>query len=234
MTTPAVIAIRGNDGAKLRGIYDFSGVDSSYILYSGNDGEEWYDVIKYSSQYWKVNVTGAKSKLGTPSSSNSNYVLYTKFQFMATNSLVADSIVMEKDGEILFRAEDGTVECKTGVFENVDVSGAITANTLDLAIDKSFYLVSSGATIILPALTSGFAREITVVTRQDYLNANTTLTFKGETPNVRIGTPTYDSSSVTNQITTGTGVFKCIGYYYNSYTYWFVARLTIASTISTS
>jgi hypothetical protein len=120
------------------------------------------------------------------------------------------------------------------VFENVDVSGAITANTLDLAIDKSFYLVSSGATIILPALTSGFAREITVVTRQDYLNANTTLTFKGETPNVRIGTPTYDSSSVTNQITTGTGVFKCIGYYYNSYTYWFVARLTIASTISTS
>jgi hypothetical protein len=170
MTTPAVIALRGYDGARLRGIYAFSSLASSYTLYSGTNGEEWYDVVKYGSYYWKVAVTGTVSTLGTPSASNSNYKQYTTFQFMATNSLVADSIVMEKNGVVLFRAEDGNVECKTGVFENVEVSGNITAKTLNLGFGTGdteaaslFCLPNLGSDeLVFPALEEGSSREYTL------------------------------------------------------------------------
>jgi hypothetical protein len=224
---------QGEKGPAMRGVQNWEDITDGYQFYSGATGENFYDVVLYGSAYWKCKSSHTKSSSNTPSASSAYWEVFTNFKLVSTECLLADAIYMkDSSGNLVFKAQDGEVECKQGTFENVDVSGNITASTLDLAKDKSFYLASAGATVILPELSNAeYAREITVLTRQEYLNLNSTLTFKGETSNVRIGLPTYDASAITNSITTGTGAFKCIGYCYVGYTYWFVTRLTIATSI---
>jgi hypothetical protein len=98
----------------------------------GGDNELYYDVVWYDSTYWTPNgVSGTKSTLGTPSASNTKWKQYDYDEFIASKSIITDAINMvdSETGEVIFSAAGGEVNCKRGTFENVTVSGKITAGT---------------------------------------------------------------------------------------------------------
>lgn len=129
------------DGATLRGPQAWSDCAVGYNFQAGGPGDEWKDVVLYNGNYYscvKSHTKTAGNYPGSTVANNSGYwQLGDKIELVATKILLTTYALVEnlgvtaiemkdKDGNILFQAKDGTVTCKTGVFNNIDVqSGTI-------------------------------------------------------------------------------------------------------------
>lgn len=89
-------------------------------------------------------------------------------------NLIAEGIIMQDDnGNVVFRASRGTVECNKGIFHDVTVYGEIEASVLSLTVDVSGDAgVPDGAicinksNITLPELPLGSVRTIKILNPQ--------------------------------------------------------------------
>ncbi len=243
-TTPAVISLRASDGkrgASLHRIYDWSEISSltSLTLYSASGETDYFDIIYNGGGYFMPAKDGTVSSLGTPAKTNSNYELEENFAYIVTKAVIADSISMtDNDGAVVFEAKDGNVTCKTGNFENVKVSGNITASTLDLQSDKSAMIVSPGDTVTLPALEEGYARRVLLIINRLKRNTNYPITVQGEEDGVYIDKPkqqiigdtaiqVYNTSQV--YASDGGCDYEAVGFYYGGFTYWAIYKLSDAT-----
>lgn len=136
---------KGERGASLRGPQDWKEVGSGYQFYSGAEGEPYLDVVIYNDSYYLCKTTHTKVNTNYPGSLNDRvrklWQLGDKIDLVATKVLLseygviknlgAEGITMKDDeGNVVFQAEKGNVTCKTGTFENVNVSGIIKANLM--------------------------------------------------------------------------------------------------------
>lgn len=133
--------------AVLRGPQAWSDCADGYSFQSGGDGDEWKDVVMYGDNFYSCMVNHSKTPTNYPGSSddqaNGYWRLGDKIELVATKLLLAQYALVKNlgvecidmkdaEGNILFQAKDGTVTCKTGTFENISVSGEITAYQLNL------------------------------------------------------------------------------------------------------
>lgn len=136
---------KGERGASLRGPQDWKEVGSGYQFYSGADGEPYLDFVVYKNNYYLCKKSHTKSIFNYPTSSFDNnsglWQLSDKIDMVATKVLLSQYICVENlgaeaiemkddDGNLVFLAKGGNVTCKTGTFENVNVSGIIKANLM--------------------------------------------------------------------------------------------------------
>jgi len=130
---------KGEQGAALRGPQAWSDCATGYAFQSGAAGEKFIDVVIYQNNYYVCKASHTKNSSNYPGSSagNSLWQLGDKIDLVATKILLAtyalvhnlgvEAIDMkDSNGNILFQAKDGTVTCRTGIFQNIDVqSGKI-------------------------------------------------------------------------------------------------------------
>ena len=115
-------------------------------------------------------------------------------------------------GNILFQAKGGNVTCKTGTFENIKVSGDITAEYLNLKLstadhyedapalaDGSICIQSSG--IILPELPAGTARSMRVLNSLQSRTSPGNLVLKPATSKVLISKTLSEMNAVNANVT---------------------------------
>lgn len=136
---------KGERGATLRGPQDWSEVGYGYQFYSGAAGEPYLDVVVYKNNYYPCKKSHTKTSTNYPTSSVDSirgyWQLGDKIDLVATKVLLseygviknlgAEGITMkDKEGNVVFQAEGGDLTCKTGTFENVNVSGIIKANLM--------------------------------------------------------------------------------------------------------
>jgi hypothetical protein len=122
----------GEKGAAVRGIPDWGSVAVGFKFLSGASGESFYDVVRYNGYYWRCTTSHTKTSTNYPSSTSSYWTIYEYTDFIATKSLITDGIIMSDDeGNLLFRAEGGVVECNTGKFKDVQVQGDVIVGTYD-------------------------------------------------------------------------------------------------------
>ena len=138
-------AYKGDRGATLRGPQDWKSVSTGYQFYSGAEGEPYLDCVVYEGFYYMCKKSHTKSALNFPESSFDNnsglWQLADKIDMVATQLLLATYIrvknlgaaaieMEDKEGNLVFVAKGGNVTCKTGTFENVDVSGIVRAKLI--------------------------------------------------------------------------------------------------------
>ncbi len=130
---------KGDRGPALRGPQAWADVAVGYSFQAGAAGEQWKDVVLYNGNYYSCKTSHTKTASNYPGSTagNSLWQLGDRIELVATKILLATYALVEnlgvetidmKDssGNILFRAKDGNVTCKTGTFDNVTVqSGKI-------------------------------------------------------------------------------------------------------------
>jgi hypothetical protein len=132
---------KGERGAAFRGVPEWENVATGFDFKSGGEGEEFYDVVHHNGYYWQCVVSHTKTASNYPSSNSSDsgssyWRIYEVTDFTATRSLITDAIHMvDEDGNILFAAEGGTVECNTGKFRNVQVQGDVIIGDYDEETD---------------------------------------------------------------------------------------------------
>lgn len=131
---------KGERGPALRGPQAWSDCATGYAFQAGNTGEEWKDVVLYNGNYYSCKKSHTKTASNYPGSttavSNGYWQLGDKIELVATKILLATYALVEnlgvtaidmkdKNGDILFQAKNGNVTCKTGTFENVNISGKL-------------------------------------------------------------------------------------------------------------
>ena len=132
---------KGEQGATLRGPQAWSDCATGYAFQAGGAGDEWKDVVLYNNQYYVCKVSHTKTSSNYPGSTAANnsglWQLGDNIELVATKILLATYALVENlgvtaidmkdaNGNVLFQAKDGTVQCKTGVFNNIHVqSGQI-------------------------------------------------------------------------------------------------------------
>lgn len=136
---------KGERGATLRGPQDWKEVGYGYQFYSGAEGEPYLDVVIYNDSYYLCKTTHRKANTNCPGSLNDGvrklWQLGDKIDLVATKVLLseygviknlgAEGITMkDKEGNVVFKAEKGSLICKVGTFENVDVSGIMHASLM--------------------------------------------------------------------------------------------------------
>ena len=188
---------KGDKGAALRGPQAWSDCATGYSFQAGGQGDTWKDVVLYGDNYYSCVKNHTKTATNYPGStedSNNGYwQLGDKIELVATKILLAtyalvknlgvEAIDMkDNNGNVLFQAKNGNVVCKTGTFENINISGIvrsqlfygtakqITTNTYTINPDTepyNWYVVSNpmkSHSIILPLATSYDGLEINVIT----------------------------------------------------------------------
>lgn len=143
---------KGDRGPVLRGPQDWTDCADGYPFESGAEGEQWQDVVIYDGHFYSCEKSHTKSFATFPNSpadgQHHYWQLATKMDIIATKILLSTYALVKNlgvetidmrdaDGNILFQAKDGNVTCKTGDFENITVSGHVTANVLDLKISSA-------------------------------------------------------------------------------------------------
>lgn len=180
---------KGDRGPALRGPQAWSDCANGYAFQAGGNGEAWKDVVMYGNNYYSCIKSHSKSATNYPGSTNDQnnkyWQLGDKIELVATKILLATYALVKnlgvecidmKDakGNVLFQAKDGNVTCKTGTFENIKVSGDITAEYLNLKTSTANHsednptlangAICNGASgIILPELPQGTARSMRVL-----------------------------------------------------------------------
>lgn len=134
---------KGERGATLRGPQNWSEVSSGYHFYSGAAGEPYLDVVIYENNYYLCKKSHTKNARNYPTGglddTNGYWQLGDKIDLVATKVLLAqygviknlgaEGITMkDKEGNVVFKAEKGSLICKVGTFENIDVSGIMHAS----------------------------------------------------------------------------------------------------------
>ncbi len=188
---------KGEKGAALRGPQAWSDCATGYSFQAGGQGDTWKDVVIYGDNYYSCVKNHAKTATNYPGSTEDNnngyWQLGDKIELVATKILLAtyalvknlgvEAIDMkDNNGNILFQAKDGNVICKTGTFENINISGIVRSklfygsvkqiNTGTYAINPSeepynWYVISnpiSGHYLILPQASLWDGLEINIIT----------------------------------------------------------------------
>lgn len=142
---------KGERGATLRGPQDWKEVGYGYQFYSGAEGEPYLDVVIYNDSYYLCKTTHTKANTNCPGSLNDGvrklWQLGDKIDLVATKVLLseygviknlgAEGITMkDKEGNVVFKAEKGSLICKVGTFENVNVSGIVHASLMYSSVKK--------------------------------------------------------------------------------------------------
>ena len=141
-TTPVIIGAygeKGDDGgrgATLRGPQAWSDCAEGYAFNAGGSGETWIDVVLYNNQYYVCKVSHAKSSSNYPGSTadvnGGLWQLGDSVDLVASKILLSTYALVENlgvtaiemkdaDGNMMFEAKDGVVQCRTGVFNNINV-----------------------------------------------------------------------------------------------------------------
>lgn len=193
---------RGDRGATLRGPQSWDNCGIGYDFQCGASGEEWKDVVIYDSGYYsciKSHVKTATNFPGSDEDKNNHYwrlgspiemviakIIMSQYQ-LVDNLGVKVIDMQDKNGKTVFLAKDGKVICKSGTFENVNVSGDISVGRLRYientvtdgksVINGSF--IRGGGTYILPHLEDGEFMRV-VVFNPIITRSSPPATLKGE------------------------------------------------------
>lgn len=176
---------KGETGATLRGPQSWSNCGNGYSFQAGAAGEEWKDVVFYDSGFYsciKSHVKSATNYPGSDEDTNNGYWrLGSPFEMVVANLILSQFQIVEnlgvrtiemkdKDGNIVFRAKDGNLDCKGGIFQNVSVSGDVSVGRLRYnentvtdgtsVINGSF--IMGWGTYVLPHLKDGEFMRIVV------------------------------------------------------------------------
>lgn len=250
---------KGEPGAVLRGPQAWSDCATGYAFQCGAEGEAWKDVVLYGDNYYSCVKSHAKTADNYPGStadqSNGYWRLGDKIELVATKILLASYALVKNlgvecidmrdaAGNILFQAKDGNVTCKTGTFENIKVSGDITAEYLNLKLSTGLHYEESPALangsicvqasgIILPELPIGTARSMRVLNSLQSRTTPENLVLKPASPNVRISKTLSEMSAVNANVTlascgyNGSKYIELIGIHRpdSSYTYWLLSEM---------
>lgn len=232
---------KGDRGPALRGPQAWSDCAVGYTFQSGANGEEYKDVVLYGNNYYsciKSHTKTASNNPGSATDTNSGlWKLADKLEMVATKLLLAqyaliknlgvEAVEMQDEtGNIVFKAKDGDVVCKSGTFENVTVTGNIVAKSIRLRITSNNAnidgAVAGGAwndPIVLPELPNGECVNLKI-----YAPCGTRLSpeaeVKPQNTNVKIwihGETTIASSTTK---TLGFGLFDAVGLGIGGNTIW--------------
>jgi hypothetical protein len=218
---------KGDRGPALRGPQAWSDCATGYGFQCGAEGEAWKDVVLYGNNYYSCVKSHTKTASNYPGSttdqSNGYWQLGDKIELVATKILLATYALVKNlgvecidmrdaAGNILFQAKDGNVTCKTGTFENIKVSGDITAEYLNLKLSTgqhyedapalangSICIQASG--IILPELPAGTARSMRVLNSLQTRTSPGNLVLKPATPKVLISKTLSEMNAVNANVT---------------------------------
>ncbi len=167
----------------------------------------------------------------------SNYAL--------VKNLGAEAIEMrDSNGNLMFEAKDGVVTCNVGNFKNVNISGALTAQTLDLKLSTQNHrgdyspapdgsICLNANRICLPELSAGYVRTIKVLNPlETRMEPNDLILSRGST-NVRISPTLSWMDSQASEITikecgiNGNVIVELYGYRKteDSLTYWLTQKI---------
>lgn len=176
---------KGSTGSVLRGPQLWNTCINGYRFEAGGEGEEWKDSVLYNGYTYsciKTHVKTADNYPGSAADLNNHYwrlgqsielliahIILTQYQ-MVENLGVRTIEMKDKDGNIVFKAKDGDLVCKGGIFQNVSVSGDVSVGRLRYnentvtdgtsVINGSF--IRGGGTYVLPHLKDGEFMRIVV------------------------------------------------------------------------
>lgn len=183
---------KGERGPALRGPQAWSDCKVGYAFQAGNTGDEWKDVVLYNGNYYSCKKSHTKTASNYPGSStavnNGYWQLGDAIELVATKILLAQYALVKNlgvetidmrdaAGNILFQAKGGNVTCKTGTFENVNITGKLkgsvrnpfvaAGDSLDTDYSDNVVMISSGGGWIdaysLPWDAKQSGRRITLV-----------------------------------------------------------------------
>lgn len=249
----------GDRGPALRGPQAWSDCATGYGFQCGAEGEAWKDVVLYGDNYYSCVKSHIKTADNYPGStadqSNGYWQLGDKIELVATKILLAsyalvknlgvESIDMrDAAGNILFQAKNGSVTCKTGTFENIKVSGDITAERLNLRLSTARHSGSTPALangsicvqasgIILPELPEGTAQSMRVLNPLQSRTAPFDLVLTPATSKVLIAASLSEMEAMNASITlpgcggNGSKYMELIGVrrYNSTYTTWLLSEM---------
>lgn len=178
-------AVKGEKGSVLRGPQLWNTCSNGYTFEAGGEGEEWKDVVLYNGNSYsciKTHVKTADNYPGSAADLNNHYwrlgqsielivahIILAQYQ-MVENLGVRTIEMKDKDGNVVFRAKDGDLDCKGGTFQNVSVSGDVSVGRLRYnentvtdgtsVINGSF--IKGWGTYVLPHLKDGEFMRIVV------------------------------------------------------------------------
>lgn len=176
---------KGSTGSVLRGPQLWNTCINGYRFEAGGEGEEWKDAVLYNGNTYsciKTHVKTADNYPGSAADLNNHYwrlgqsielliahIILTQYQ-MVENLGVRTIEMKDKDGNIVFKAKDGDLVCKGGIFQNVSVSGDVSVGRLRYnentvtdgtsVINGSF--IMGWGTYVLPHLKDGEFMRIVV------------------------------------------------------------------------
>lgn len=245
---------KGEQGAVLRGPQAWSDCATGYAFKAGGSGEAWKDVVMYGSNYYscvKSHTKTASNYPGSTEDTNNHYwQLGDKVELIATKILLSTYALVKnlgvecidmKDsaGNIIFQAKDGNVTCKSGSFQNINVSGNITADTLNLKMSTvedgdipNGSLCHNASQIKLPELPNGVVRTIRVLNPLYSRTAPNDLDLIPATSKVYISTSISKLHAKQQTMTIQGGGYNAQEYWElmgigeSSRTTWITARLT--------
>ena len=133
-----------------------------------------------------------------------------------------------KDGSdnIVFRAKDGKVICKSGTFENVTVIGNITAQSIRLHVSSSNSKIDGAVAcgawnnpIVLPELSDGECMNLKIYAPYG-TRSSPDASVKPENSKVQIWVHGSKEIAESKEIGLGKGLFDAVGIGGGSYTIW--------------
>lgn len=230
---------KGDRGPALRGPQDFSSLPTDYQFYQGADDEPYVDIVYYDGNYYKCVWTHKKRSDDISSSglSGKYWVLSDKVEMIATKILLASYALIKNLGveaiemkdhydNIIFKAKDGSVICKSGTFENVTVIGNITAQSIRLHVSSSNSnidgAVACGAwnnPIVLPELSDGECMNLKIYAPYG-TRSSPDASVKPENSKVQIWVHGSKEIAESKEIGLGKGLFDAVGIGGGSYTIW--------------
>lgn len=230
---------KGDRGPSLRGPQDFSSLPTDYQFYQGADDEPYVDIVYYDGNYYKCVWTHKKRSDDISSSglSGKYWVLSDKVEMIATKILLASYALIKNLGveaiemkdhydNIIFKAKDGSVICKSGTFENVTVIGNITAQSIRLHVSSSNSnidgAVACGAwnnPIVLPELSDGECMNLKIYAPYG-TRSSPDASVKPENSKVKIWVHGSNEIAKSEEIGLGKGLFDAVGIGKDSYTIW--------------
>ena len=248
----------GDRGPALRGPQAWSDCAADYNFQSGAKGEAYKDVVLYQNNYYSCIKSHAKTASNYPGSTtdqtNKYWQLGDKVELIATKILLATYALVKNlgveaidmkdaNGNILFQAKDGNVTCKTGTFENIKVSGDITAEYLNLKVSTANHydspVLANGSIcvdadgIILPELPANTARSMRVLNPLITRSGTGNLILKAASNKVRISKTLSMLNAVAGPVTVSGGGHNSNAYFEllgirlanNDTTYWLLSEM---------
>lgn len=178
----------GERGPVLRGPQAWAELPVGYQFESGAAGESFLDLVLYHGNYYMCKASHAKTAGTAPGSTAGSAVWFqsVKFDLIATSLLLAEyalihnlgveSVEMkDADGNVLCTIKDGVIKINTGEFQNVKVSGDITADSLSFKLADGAPLKPPSGSLLyhvsgvtLPELEPGTTRLFRVVNPNFY------------------------------------------------------------------